>query len=140
MLAWKGRGMEHAKWSPVATVAMAPVPKINFDWEKMWDISETLWEQIVASCPAKVFWNDPENLEGIDIENLTSCMLCDECVKCAKQGGHEGLIKVGVEEDWWIFTVESTGALPPQVIVQQAFDIMIGKIKNTSSEVDKLDH
>ena len=22
----KGRGMEHAKWSPVATVAMAPVP------------------------------------------------------------------------------------------------------------------
>lgn len=50
--------MEHAKWSPVATVAMAPVPKISFDKEKMSEISGELREKIVASCPAKVYKND----------------------------------------------------------------------------------
>ena len=65
----------------------------------MRDITEDLKEKIVQSCPTKVFKNDPDNTESIDIENLAQCMLCDECVKCAKQNGQDGLIKVGVEED-----------------------------------------
>jgi len=66
---------------------MAPVPKITFDKERMSEISEDLREKLVHSCPAKVYRNDPENLEGIDIENLEACIQCDECVKTAKFSG-----------------------------------------------------
>lgn len=55
-------------------------------------------------------------------------MLCEECVKCAKAGKQEGLIKVGTEDDKYIFTVESTGALSPQIIVSSAFEIILKKL------------
>lgn len=83
---------------------MAPIPKIAFDEEKMSRIPDDLREKIVAACPAWVFKNDPENLEGIEIENLAACMLCEECVKCAKQASTkefnlDTLIKVGTVDD-----------------------------------------
>ena len=66
-------------------------------------------------------------------------MFCDECTKCAKKHGQEGLIKVEAEPDQWIFTVESTGSLPPTTIVSQAFQIMLNKIRDVKIEIESMD-
>lgn len=131
----KGTGKEHAKWSPVATVAVQQVPKIVADRNKLSTLTEEQKLEIIQSCPAKVYSYDAEK-ETIDIENLTDCMQCQECVIAATALGKEDAIKVGLEEDQFIFTVESTGALPPETIVKKAMEILIDKLTDLSQCID----
>jgi DNA-directed RNA polymerase II subunit RPB3 len=131
----KGTGKEHAKWSPVATVAVQQVPKIDLDRNKLAAMTEDEKMAIVNSCPAKVYAYDQEK-EMIDIENLGECMQCMDCTKCATEMGKVGAVKVDLEPDQFIFTVESTGALAPEDIVQKALDILIDKMNDLSHCVD----
>ena len=55
MKARKGRGLEHAKWSPVSTVAMAPVPKVTINPDVLTELSGQEKEMIANSCPTNVF-------------------------------------------------------------------------------------
>ena len=60
---------------------------------------------------------------------MEKCMQCDECVKTAKAFGKENLLTVDTEPEKFKFTVESTGALPPEVIVSEALRILSSKIQ-----------
>ena len=74
----------------------------------------------------------------VDIENLGECMQCEECTMCVKSMNHpEELLKVGLYEDQFLFTVESTGALPPEDIVTKAFNILIDKMSELSKLADE---
>lgn len=132
----KGTGKEHAKWCPVATVAVQQVPKIDINRNEISTMTEKQKLDIVKSCPAKVYKYDTEK-ETIDIENLGECMQCQECTIACTAMGKEGAIKVELEPDQFIFTLESTGALPPEDIVGKAMDILISKISELSECVDK---
>jgi DNA-directed RNA polymerase II subunit RPB3 len=131
----KGTGKEHSKWSPVATIAVQQVPKINIERNQLSTLTEDQKMQIVESCPSKVYTYDPEK-EMIDIENLTDCMQCQECVVCVKSFGKEESIKVDLEIDQFIFTVESTGALAPEDIVAKAMEILLDKMTDLSQCVE----
>jgi len=134
----KGTGKEHAKWSPVATVAVQQLPKIDINSQAMKTFTEEEMIEIVESCPAKVYKLDKEK-QVIDIENLGECMQCQECVTCVNNMGKEKSIQVGLHEDQFLFTVESTGALPPEEIVKKAFNILIDKMSDLSKKTEEAD-
>jgi len=58
LLAVKGIGKEHAKWSPVCTASYRLLPEIVFKKE----VKNELAEELVKKCPMDVF--DIEDLGG----------------------------------------------------------------------------
>lgn len=60
-IARKGVGKDHAKWMPVATVAMARVPEIKLNVALMTSLTDAQKREFVESCPQKVFRISPVN-------------------------------------------------------------------------------
>jgi len=64
-----GRGIEHAKWQPVAVSAYKYVPKVTLNAENLANA-----EEVIRICPTDVFVSDPE--EKIAIRDEMACTLC----------------------------------------------------------------
>jgi Fe-S-cluster-containing hydrogenase component 2 len=73
----------------------------------------------VEICPRKVLAKTDDKIE---VRNLTACTLCQDCVEACPQ--NPPAIKVDREEDKFIFSLESTNALPPERILTEAIKIL----------------
>ena len=123
-----GKGKVHAKWQPVCLSAYKYYPKIITPKTKCEDC-----QKCADICAKKVLAMKGEK---VDVRDLLSCTLCMDCVEaCPKKG--EG-IKVEWEKDTYILNIESTGALPPERIVQEASKIL-GKQLNEFEEQLKVE-
>ncbi len=112
-----GTGKENAKFQPVATAAYKYVPIVTVDTTKC-----TNCGACVDICPKKIFLMDNDT---ISTQNTLDCMLCELCVK----GCEQGAITIDSKEDSFIFKIESTGALPPEVIVEKTAEILKDKVR-----------
>ncbi|XP_042005602.1 DNA-directed RNA polymerases I and III subunit rpac1-like [Salvia splendens] len=126
----KGMGKTHAKWSPVATAWYRMLPEIVL----LEEIVDEKAEELVMKCPVKVF--DIEDI-GKDRKRATvarprSCTLCRECIR---GDDWEKLVAVRRVKDHFIFTIESTGALPPEVLFTEAVKILEDKCERVISEL-----
>jgi len=120
-----GRGKNHAKWQPVSMCAYKYYPKIEIS-SKNCDACG----KCVEICPKKVLATKDKKIE---IVNLMSCTLCQDCVEtCPKE---KPAIKVGWEENTFIFSLESTGALPPERIMAEAVRILEKDLKEFESHI-----
>jgi DNA-directed RNA polymerase subunit D len=109
-----GKGKNHAKWQPVCVCAYKYFPKIVPPSAKCEDC-----QKCVDVCPKKVLAMKGEK---VDVRDVMACNLCMDCVEaCPKK--EEG-IKVEWEKDAFIMTIESTGALPPERVLQEATKIL----------------
>ncbi len=108
-----GRGKAHSKWQPVSMCTHKFYPKIE-----IMKTCDTCGKCIEA-CPKKVL----VNVNGkIQPHEVTTCTLCQDCVEaCPKE---TPAIHVGWEPNDFILSLESTGALPPERIVQEAVKIL----------------
>lgn len=105
-----GRGKTHAKWQPVSMCAYKYYPKITTPTDKCPECS-----RCVDICPKKVFTIQDEK---VDVRDLLACNLCMDCVEaCPKKPAP---LKVEWEKNAFIMNIESTGALPPERILQEA--------------------
>ncbi|CAI2376972.1 unnamed protein product [Moneuplotes crassus] len=135
----KGTGKEHAKWSPVATVQVQQMPQIDISPSLEEDLDTEEKIGLVNSCPASVYKLNAEK-QTVDIETITDCHQCQECtIYLENLNKKNDLLKVGQHEDHFIFTVESTGALPPEEIVSKAFTILIDKMSELSQCTEESD-
>lgn len=115
----KGIGETHAKWSPVSTAWYRMLPEIVL----MGEIENEMAEKLVKKCPVNVF--DIEDLgagrKKAVVSNPRSCTLCRECIRDA---GWEERISLRRVKNHFIFTIESSGALPPEVLFTEAVKIL----------------
>lgn len=135
-IAKKGVGKEHAKWSPVCGCVYQFEPDIRINEERMSELSETQKIDFANSCPAKVYKYDQE-AHRVEIEEPLKCMYCNECKKKGDEltGGKNDLVTINAKQDRFIFTVETTGSLKPEDVVQHALNILKLKLANVQAQL-----
>jgi len=132
--ACKGVGQTHTKWSPVSTASYRLMPDITLDQPVQGDMAD----ELVKLCPMKVFdIEDLSNGKGrrAVVANARSCTMCRECIRDPKWRNFVSLKRV---KNHFIFSVESTGALPASRIFTDAVRILMNKCMTIENELRKM--
>lgn len=133
MIAKKGIGKTHAKWSPVSTCIMRKQPLVALDQEIInKKLSAAQKSEFVSKCPRQVFKFN-EFKKEIEIENADQCSLCQECTKFSGELGLPNrAVSISEDDARFKFTVEGTGSLPPEEVVLRAIKILQRKVTDLS--------
>ncbi|KAG1660900.1 hypothetical protein FOA52_015942 [Chlamydomonas sp. UWO 241] len=128
----KGCGKEHAKWSPVATAWYRMLPEVCLLKDAA-DIDVDLVDELVSACPG-LFVRDSTGLlcatsarehEHV-LEKLRTLLARDEVSES---------VQLRKRKDHFIFTIESTGVMPPQELLIQAIDILNDKAQRLAEKL-----
>lgn len=126
----KGMGKTHAKWSPVATARYRMLPEVVL----LEDVQDELAVELVEKCPVNVF--DIEDLskgrKKAVVARPRDCTLCRECVLGE---GWDKRVRLQRVKEHFIFSVESTGALPPEVLFVEAVKVLEDKCQRILLEL-----
>ncbi|XP_057524126.1 uncharacterized protein LOC130803913 [Amaranthus tricolor] len=125
----KGQGRDHAKFSPVATAWYQMLPEVVL----LQDIYDETAEKLVNKCPANVF--DIEDTPAGRKATVSRPRACTVCRECIREEGWDNKVAVRRKKDHFIFTIESTGALPPEVLFTEAVKILEDKCVRVLSEL-----
>jgi DNA-directed RNA polymerase subunit D len=120
-----GKGKNHAKWQPVSMCAYKYHPKIEVS-SKNCDACG----KCVEICPRKVLIKADDKIK---VRDLMACTLCQDCVEACPQ--NPKAIKIGWEENNFIFSLESTGALPPEKIVVEAVNTLDKQLNELENQI-----
>ncbi|KAM9803829.1 DNA-directed RNA polymerases I and III subunit RPAC1 [Neosynchiropus ocellatus] len=126
----KGLGKDHAKFSPVATASYRLLPEI------------TLMERLTGEKAARLqrcFSPGVIRLEDVDGEQVAvvANSRLDTCTReVLRHDDLKNVVKLGRVRDHFIFMVESTGILPPDVLVTEAIKVLMTKCQRFLNELD----
>ena len=120
-----GKGKNHAKWQPVSMCAYKYFPKIQISSKHCDSCGKC-----VNICPRKVLAKTGDKIE---VKNLVACTLCQDCVEACSQDPKA--IQVGWEENTFIFSLESSGALKPDRIMEEAVRILDRQLKEFEGQI-----
>ncbi len=110
-----GTGREHAKWQPVAVSVFKNAVRYSVAPKKC-----DLCGGCVKACPRHILQEDDQRIILVAPED------CDLCYKCKESCPKEAL-SIIPEKNAFVFTIESTGALPPEKIFNKALGILTEK-------------
>lgn len=114
----KGKGKDHTKFSPCATASYRLLPEIRFQQP----ITGELAKELVSKCPMRVF--DIEDIgkgkQAVSTATVARPRDCTMCRECIRGDGWDERVKLTRVAQHFIFTVESTGCLPPHILVVEA--------------------
>jgi DNA-directed RNA polymerase subunit D len=119
-----GKGRNHAKWQPVSMCAYKYFPKIEISKKC------SVCGKCVEMCPRKVLIKTNNKIE---VRNLMACTLCQDCAEACLENPRA--IVVSGEEDAFIFSLESTKALPPERIMTEAIKILDKQLKELEGQI-----
>jgi DNA-directed RNA polymerase I and III subunit RPAC1 len=118
----KGRGKDHAKFSPVATASYRMLPSVKITQ----DITGKKAEQLVRRCPLGVF--DIEEVQGGQravVAHPKKCTMCRECIR--DSDANKDSIKLERVDRHLTFCIEAVGMLLPRDVLHEAVSVL--KIK-----------
>ena len=140
MIAKKGTGKEHAKWSPVCSCIMQHVPEIEFLNSRsiIDNLSLKQKKEFVECCPNKVYRFD-EIRKQVEIDNKMACTYCEECTD--KLESYEGIdhttaIKITSQDNRFLFKIETVGSMKPEQIVTDSMNEIKKKLSTLLNFLD----
>lgn len=117
----KGVGKDHTKFSPVATATYRLLPHISIPEA----ITHEDAVELKKMCPMNVF--DIEDMGGIPTATVARPRDCTMCRECIRREGMTDKVHLKRVADHFIFSVESTGVMPPEEIVREAISVLRDK-------------
>lgn len=117
-----GQGKVHAKWSPVSMCVYQNVALVDVE-------DEAATKECLDACGDDVAVIEGGVLKVIDIQGFERCRRCRELVS------HEEIMR-GLKKDEFLFTVESTGGLPPERIVKEAVKMLKQKLSTLRGKIE----
>ncbi|XP_054456306.1 DNA-directed RNA polymerases I and III subunit RPAC1 [Anoplopoma fimbria] len=129
----KGIGKDHAKFSPVATASYRLLPDITLlepvEGEKAERLKRCFSRGVI----------DIQDVNGKKVAKVVNSRL-DTCSReVLRHDDLKNTVKLGRLRDHFIFTVESTGILPPDVLVTEAIKVLMVKCQRFQNELDSTD-
>ncbi|MGQ4874823.1 MAG: DNA-directed RNA polymerase subunit D [Promethearchaeota archaeon] len=128
-----GRAKDHARWQAVSNVFYRYYPIVEINNNKCNNCSD----KCIAArmCPKKIINFD----EKIGIAQLIDdywkvCNLCRSC----EDNCPENAIKTSWKENTYIFSIESDGVLPFDVLIKKTFEIFLEKIDEFTSKLEEI--
>lgn len=137
MVAIKGVGKDHAKFSPVATAYYRLLPEIRLNHKVYGEAAERLQRCFSDGVIDLVEEKVEEGKKSQKVAVVKNARY-DGCSRNVYR--HEDLknsVTMNKISDHFIFTVESTGALLPENLVVQAIDILAEKCDTFLNELDR---
>lgn len=128
-LARKGIGKDHAKWQPVATVAMQYIPEITINHALVTTLDEAQRQELCDADPRQTFRYN-EVTKRIEVVDPELYMYDGEVLVKAEELGVPGAIDIVQRQDAFVFRLEGTGVLPPEDIVLTALQVLKSKLGN----------
>jgi len=123
-----GTGSQHARWQPVSVAAHKYLPVIRVDVARC-----TLCGKCVEICPKRVL----DKTDGaLKVRNLLACTLCRDCADVCPL--NPPAIDVSWEEGSYVLYVESTGVLPPEVIIREATKVLSRKLEEFKTKLKEV--
>ncbi|KAK6588552.1 DNA-directed RNA polymerase I [Cryptosporidium xiaoi] len=111
----KNIGRVHAKWSPVCTASYRLLPFFQFPQGPITDNDAIEFKNI---CPMNVF--DIEGSTGnIYAKYPRNCTTCRACIE-----KYPDKVKLLKDKFYFIFSIETTGCIPPIKLVKTSIDIL----------------
>ncbi|GER32460.1 DNA-directed RNA polymerase family protein [Striga asiatica] len=96
------------------------------------EIEDEMAEELVRKCPVGVFDIEDVGQRKATVARPRSCTLCRECIR---GDGWDKLVALRRVKDHFIFTIESTGALPPEVLFTEAVKILEDKCERVMTQL-----
>jgi len=121
--AWcqKGIGKTHAKWSPVCTASYRLLPEIRLASPATATDTTTFSDTPLASA------FDVEEGDATPHAKASRPRSCTLYREVARRPGWDDRVQLTKLKDHFIFSVESTGALPPEVLFREAVKVLMQK-------------
>ncbi|XP_062345164.1 DNA-directed RNA polymerases I and III subunit RPAC1 isoform X2 [Cinclus cinclus] len=126
----KGIGKDHAKFSPVATASYRLLPDITLLQPVEDEAAETLQK---CFSPGVI---EIQNINGKKVARVANARLDTFSREVFRHESLKNLVRLARVRNHYIFSVESTGILPPDVLVSEAIKILMGKCQRFLNELD----
>ncbi|XP_033000413.1 DNA-directed RNA polymerases I and III subunit RPAC1 isoform X1 [Lacerta agilis] len=125
----KGIGKDHAKFSPVATASYRLLPEITL----LQPIEGEAAERLKNCFSAGVI--EVQEIKGQKVARVANARLDTFSREIFRHNDLKNLVRLARVRDHYIFSVESTGVLPPDVLMSEAIKVLIGKCQQFLEEL-----
>ncbi|XP_066451301.1 DNA-directed RNA polymerases I and III subunit RPAC1 [Eleutherodactylus coqui] len=126
----KGIGKDHAKFSPVATASYRLLPEITLLCPIEGEQAERLQR---CFSPGVIAVDNVKDKKVARVQNARM----DTCSReIFRHDDLKNLVKMARVRDHFIFSVESTGILPPDTLLKEAIKVLMGKCRRFLDELD----